>query len=75
MAYEHVKNLTGGKIEIWMYAWVPSSVDDFLAGLERARRLGCHHILYWEADYIDNNPKKTELQRVMSENAAMPARR
>ena len=29
LAYEHLKKLTGGKTEIWMYAWVPGSVDDF----------------------------------------------
>jgi len=75
LAYEHLRKLTGGKTEIWMYAWVPGSVDDFLAGLERARKLGSRQILYWEADYIDNNPKKAELQKVMSQNAAMPARR
>ena len=75
LAYEHLQQLTGGKIEIWWYAWVPGSVDDFVAGLERARKVGCNQILYWEADYIDNNPNKTELQQVMSPNAAMPARR
>jgi hypothetical protein len=75
LAYEHLKRLTGGKIDIWMYAWVPGSADDFLAGLQRARKLGCNHVLYWEADYIDNNPKKAELQKVMRENAAMPAGR
>ena len=75
LAYEHLKQVTGGKVEIWMYAWVPGSVDDFLAGLERARKLGAEHILYWEADYIDNNPKKAELQKVMRENAAKSARR
>jgi hypothetical protein len=75
LAYEHLKKLTGGKTEIWMYDWVPGSAADFSAGLERARKLGCNHILYWEADYIDNNPKKAELQKVMRENAAMPARR
>jgi hypothetical protein len=58
-----------------MYAWVPGSADEFLAGLERARKLGCRQILYWEADYIDNNPKKAELQKVMRENAAMPGKR
>jgi hypothetical protein len=75
LAYEHLQKLTGGKIEIWWYAWVPGSVDDFLAGLKSARQLGGRHILYWEADYLDNNPKKAELQKVMSQNAAMPARR
>jgi len=75
LAYEHLKKQTGGKTDIWIYAWVPGSADDFLAGLERARKLGAHHILYWEADYIDNNPKKAELQKVMRENAAEPAKR
>lgn len=75
LAYEHLKKLTGGKTDVWMYAWVPGPVDEFLAGLQRAHKLGCNHILYWEADHIDNNPRKAELQKVMGENAAMPARR
>ena len=35
LAYEHLKQLTGGKTEIWMFAWVPRSVDDCLAEFER----------------------------------------
>ena len=75
LAYEHLKRLTGGKIDIWMYAWVPTAADEFRSGLDRAHKLGARQILYWEADYIDNNPNKSELQKVMSEHAAMPARR
>ena len=75
LAYEHLRQLTGGKIDIWMYAWVPTTAEDFRSGLEIARKLGAKQILYWEADYIDNNPHKTELQKVMNDCAALPARR
>jgi hypothetical protein len=74
LAYDYLKKLTGGKIDIWTYAWVPTTVDEFRSGLEIACQLGARQILYWEADYIDNNPRKTELQRIMSDHAAMPAR-
>ena len=69
LAYEHLKQLTGGKIDIWMYAWVPTTADEFRSGLDVAHKLGARQILYWEADYIDNNPNKTELQQVMTEHA------
>ena len=72
LAYEHLRKLTGGKIDIWMYAWVPTTAEEFRSGLETARKLGAKQILYWEADYIDNNPHKTELQQVMSQSAAVP---
>ncbi len=75
LAYEYLKKLTGGKIDIWTYAWVPTTVDEFRSGLEIACKLGAKQILYWEADYIDNNPRKTELQKVMSDHAASPPRR
>ncbi len=67
LAYDHLKKLTGGKIDIWMYAWVPTTAEEFRSGLETAQKLGAKQILYWEADYIDNNPHKTDLQKVMSD--------
>ena len=70
LAYDHLRKLTGNQVDIWMYAQVPSSDDEFMAGLARARQLGAKQILYWEADYIDNKPNKGELQKVMQENAA-----
>ena len=73
LAYEHLKELTGGKIDIWMYAWVPTTAETFRTGLENARKLSAKQILYWEADYIDNNPHKADLQKMMSDCAAMPA--
>ncbi len=74
LAYEYLKTLTGGKIDIWMYAWVPTTVDEFQSGLAVARKLGAQQILYWEADYIDNNPRKAELQKIMSDHASTPAK-
>ena len=57
LAYEHLKKLTGGKIDIWLFAWVPTNAESFRSSLESARKLGAKQILYWEADYIDNNKK------------------
>jgi uncharacterized lipoprotein YddW (UPF0748 family) len=70
LAYDHLRTLTGNKVAIWMYAWVPGSVDDLLSGLDLARSLGADHILFWEADYIDNLPHKAALQQAMREHAA-----
>jgi uncharacterized lipoprotein YddW (UPF0748 family) len=74
LAYEYLRKLTGGQVAIWLYAWVPKTVDDFMESVRRARDLGAKQVLYWEADYIDNTPGNEDLHRVMREHAAMPAR-
>ena len=63
LAYEHLKKLTGGKTDIWMYAWVPGSVDEFLAGLERARKLGAVRFSIGKPTTSTTTPRKRNCRR------------
>jgi hypothetical protein len=75
MAYKALREETEGKVDIWLYAWVPSTVDDFTRDFTLAQTLGAKQILFWEADYIDARPNKEELQNAMRTRAAMPTAR
>ena len=57
---------TGGKCDVWYYGWVPQTVADFQRDAAEARQLGAGHILYWEADYIDDRINAGDLKAVMS---------
>jgi hypothetical protein len=71
-----LKDETAGKIEIWPYEWVPKSPEEFAAQAARARSLGAEHILFWEADYLDDPeaPARQALAAAMAKQAA-PSKR
>ncbi|UCH35102.1 MAG: family 10 glycosylhydrolase [Armatimonadota bacterium] len=69
-AYNAVREETEGKVDVWLYAWVPSSVEEVEADVALARTLGARQILFWEADYIDGKPNRDELQAAMRRHAA-----
>jgi uncharacterized lipoprotein YddW (UPF0748 family) len=64
-AYRSLHEETGGKVEVWTYAWVPQSVADVERDCGLARRLGAKQVLFWEADYIDDRGNAKELQAAM----------
>ena len=68
-AFQALQEETEGKVNVWLYAWVPSQVSDFERDFALARKVGAKQILFWEADYIDGRPNKDELQRTMSAHA------
>jgi hypothetical protein len=70
-AYRALVAETQGKVDVWYYAWVPQSPDEFTRELAAARDLGAKRMLFWEADYIDDRPQAAALKAVMSANAAM----
>jgi hypothetical protein len=70
-AYEALKKETEGKVNVWLYAWVPRKVADFERDSALARKVGAKQILFWEADYIDGRPNKEELQAAMRAQAVM----
>lgn len=59
-AYRWLKEETERQVALWLYCWVPGTVEDFTRDLALARRLGAPQMLFWEADYIDLRP---ELER------------
>jgi len=70
-AYQSLRDETEGKVDIWVYEWVPSSIEDVEADVAVAQKLDAKQILFWEADYIDGRPNKDDLQREMRKHAKM----
>jgi hypothetical protein len=70
-AHEALKKETEGKVNVWLYAWVPSTVADVVRDSALAKKVGARQILFWEADYIDTGPNKDELQAAMRAQAVM----
>jgi uncharacterized lipoprotein YddW (UPF0748 family) len=68
-AYQTLAEETGGKVDLWYYAWVPQTPAEFENQFAEARRLGAERILFWEADYIDDRPQAAQLKAAMSAKA------
>jgi hypothetical protein len=69
MAFDALKKETGGKVALWLYAWVPQGVADFERDFALAKKLGAKRLLFWEADYIDGRANREALQRAMRARA------
>lgn len=65
-AYRALRAETEGKVDVWTYAWVPGTVNEFHDDVALAHRVGAHQILLWEADYIDGRPNAAELKAAMA---------
>jgi len=69
-AYRALRAETGGKVDVWTYAWVPTTVAGFEGDFAVAQKLGAKQMLLWEADYIDARANATELKLAMKRRAA-----
>lgn len=69
MACRALQKETENKVDVWTFAWVPQTVAEFDRDFSLAKKVGAQEILFWEADYIDDRPNKTELQAAMSKRA------
>jgi hypothetical protein len=69
MAWKALKDETGGKVDVWTYAWVPQTIADFDRDANLATSLGAGHMLFWEADYIDDRANAAELKAAMTKRA------
>ena len=69
MAWKALHDETGGKVDVWTYAWVPQNVGDLERDANLATSLGAKHVLFWEADYIDDRANAAELKAAMSKRA------
>lgn len=69
MAYNALRAETGGKVNVWSYAWVPNDPGEFDRDFQLARKLGATQVLFWEADYIDARGNAAELKSAMSARA------
>jgi glycosyl hydrolase family 10 len=62
LAWQALRKETEGKVDVWTYAWVPSSVAEVDQTFSTADKVGAKEILFWEADYIDNYPRAAQFQ-------------
>ena len=65
LAYEYLKDLTRGQVDVWLYRWIPKTPEEFNNCIEEANALKAKQILFWEADYIDTWGNKAEMNQVM----------
>lgn len=66
-AYRALQEETEGRVDVWLFVWVPEKVSDFERDVQLAEKLGAKQLLFWEADYITCRGNKEDLQRVMRE--------
>jgi hypothetical protein len=64
-AYQALATETQGKVDLWYYAWVPQSPEEFEREFAAANKLGAKRMLFWEADYIDDRPNAAALKSAM----------
>lgn len=64
-AWHALRGETQGKVDVWLYAWVPQTVQEAVRDCTLAQSLGAKQVLYWEADYIDDRKNAKELQAAM----------
>jgi hypothetical protein len=69
-AYGALKAETGGKVDVWTYAWVPNTVAEFERDFGVAQSVGAKQMLLWEADYIDGRTNAAELSEAMRRRSA-----
>lgn len=70
-AYHALKQETAGRVDVWYYGWVPSSVAQFEADFQAAKGVGAKEILLWEADHIEGRTNSAELKSAMRGKAEM----
>jgi hypothetical protein len=68
-AYRALAEETGGNVDLWYYAWVPQTVEEFNGQFNEAQSLGAKRMLFWEADYIDDRANAAALKDAMSARA------
>jgi len=61
LAWQALRKEAGSKVDVWTFAWVPSSVADADQTFSVAEKVGAKEVLFWEADYIDDRPNAAEL--------------
>jgi hypothetical protein len=52
-------------VDLWYYAWVPQSAEEFAREFDATASLGAKRMLFWEADYIDDRPNAAALKQAM----------
>ena len=69
-ACEALKKETGGRVDVWSFAWVPQNIPDLNETWAKAGKSDARQILFWEADYIDDRPDRAELKAAMKKRSS-----
>ncbi len=69
LAFQALSSETRGKVDLWYYAWVPQTPEEFAREFDAAYALGAKRMLFWEADYIDDRAQASALKTAMSARA------
>jgi hypothetical protein len=69
LAYQALQKETDNKVDLWTYAWVPQNAAEAQATCATADKVGAKHVLFWEADYIDDRSNRAEIQKALLERA------
>jgi hypothetical protein len=70
-AFQALRQETHDKVDVWYYAWVPQTPEEFAREFEAARKLKAKRVLFWEADYIDDRPNAAGLKHAMAARAKL----
>jgi hypothetical protein len=68
-ALQALRTETDGKVDVWLYQWVPKSVGEFNETIALAKKVKAPQVLFWEADYIEGASK--ELTDTMAARSKM----
>jgi hypothetical protein len=68
-AREALVKETGGRVDVWSYAWVPQNLAEIERDFSLATKSGAKQVLLWEADYIDDRANAAELKAAMAKRA------
>jgi hypothetical protein len=68
-AFKALKSETNNKVEVWYYAWVPQTPEEFEREFANSQKLGAARMLFWEAAYIDERPNAAALKQAMAAKA------
>jgi uncharacterized lipoprotein YddW (UPF0748 family) len=75
LATAALRKETEGKVDVWTYAWVPTSIAEAEQAFAVAAKVAAKELLFWEADYIDDRANAAELQACLRQRTKSPAAR
>jgi hypothetical protein len=60
-------------VNVWTYAWVPTTPAEAGEACALADKVGASQVLFWEADYIDDRTNAQAIKAALRQRA-VPAK-
>jgi hypothetical protein len=73
LAWRALREETEGKVNVWTYAWVPTTPAEAGEACALADKVGASQVLFWEADYIDDRTNAQAIKAALRQRA-VPAK-